>query len=338
MMRTLEVFMDQNNTCNLRCRMCAFSDGRVKALPRYDLPFALFEKIVREVLPQARYLALSCLTEPLMTRDFAARLELLRADPVPLSEMITNGMLLTDALIEKLVDLPLTRLGISVDGARAATYERIRAGASFDKLMRVIASLNAAKARRRSEHPHLRLDFVLSETNIGEFEEFLALAERCNAQGVDVRTIAPFKGAADQGTADERFWERVPHLRDVLTAWSVRTGIADLGYLRTRPGEIVLYEDGKRLMCRRPWSTVAIHPNGDVGPCMTWMRAPIGNLWRQGFEEIWTGEAACALRAEFERDTPGLDCLHCRAKLDAGDEEDGFFRMLAKKTPWEEPA
>jgi radical SAM protein with 4Fe4S-binding SPASM domain len=330
--------MDQNNTCNLRCRMCAFSDPRTRSLPRYDLPFALFEKIVREVLPRARYLALSCLTEPLMTRDFAARLELLRADPVPLSEMITNGMLLTEALVETLVDLPLTRIGISVDGARAATYERIRVGASFDRLMRAIASLNAAKAHRGSEHPHLRLDFVLSETNMGEFEEFLALAERCNAQGVDVRTIAPFRGAADQGTEAVSFWEQVRCARETLTAWSARTGIADLGYLRTRSGEIVLYEDGKRLTCRRPWNTVAIHPNGDVGPCMTWMRPPIGNLWRQGFGEIWEGEAARALRDEFEKEQPGLDCLHCGAKLDAGDEEDGFYRMLAKKPAWENPA
>ena len=30
--RFLSVFMDQNNKCNLRCRMCGFSDPRVDGL------------------------------------------------------------------------------------------------------------------------------------------------------------------------------------------------------------------------------------------------------------------------------------------------------------------
>ena|SRR6266496_4491818 len=36
--RFLSVFMDQNNRCNLRCKMCGFSDARVGAVPKYDMP------------------------------------------------------------------------------------------------------------------------------------------------------------------------------------------------------------------------------------------------------------------------------------------------------------
>lgn len=73
--RFLHVYMDQNNKCNLRCVMCGFSDPRVKDIPKYDMPFWLFEKIAGEIFPYAEYLALSCLTEPLMTKDFPQRLE-----------------------------------------------------------------------------------------------------------------------------------------------------------------------------------------------------------------------------------------------------------------------
>ena len=38
--RPLSVFMDQNNRCNLKCRMCGFSDARVAALRKYDMRFS----------------------------------------------------------------------------------------------------------------------------------------------------------------------------------------------------------------------------------------------------------------------------------------------------------
>ena len=37
-------------------------------------------------------------------------------------------------------------------------------------------------------------------------------------------------------------------------------------------------------------NTLAIHANGDVHPCMSWTRAPVGNLAHQSFEAIWRGE------------------------------------------------
>src|SRR5437899_7392471 len=35
--RFLNVFMDQNNKCNLRCQMCGFSDPRVASIGKYDM-------------------------------------------------------------------------------------------------------------------------------------------------------------------------------------------------------------------------------------------------------------------------------------------------------------
>src|SRR3954452_5713579 len=67
--RFLNVFMDQNNRCNLKCRMCGFSDDRVDALPKVDMPRALFDRIADQLFPRASYVALSLMTEPFMTRD-----------------------------------------------------------------------------------------------------------------------------------------------------------------------------------------------------------------------------------------------------------------------------
>lgn len=89
------------------------------------------------------------------------------------------------------------------------------------------------------------------------------------------------------------------------------------------------------MTCRRPWDTLAIHANGDVHPCMSWTRPPVGNLARQSFEEIWCGEELARLREEFERMSPGIDCQHCTMKqtVPLGEYDDFFFRMIDKEAP-----
>jgi MoaA/NifB/PqqE/SkfB family radical SAM enzyme len=300
------------------------------------MPFDLYRKIAEEVFPYAGYLTLSCLTEPLMNRDLVDRLELLKTHPVPFVEMITNGTLLTERVSAKLVEVPIHRLGISLDGATAETYEAIRIGASFDKLIANLRHFLEIRRAASSPWPRLRLLYVLSERNLGEFEEFLALARSLEADAVDVRTVNPFAGAQERGTTAETFWEEVQQVQVRLEEWCRATGTENVGYMRDRPGEIVLYdEEGRKRTCRRPWTTASIHFNGDVQICATWERGPVGNLVRQSFAEIWQGEPLARLREEFEREKPGIDCVHCRikkgARTDDSIDDPGFYQMLAKR-------
>jgi len=335
-LRALDIFMDQNNKCNLQCKMCGFSDPRIQALPKYDMPFWLFARIAQQVFPQARYVTLSCLTEPLMTRDFSERLDLLKEFSVPVTEVVTNGMLLNERILAKIIDASLTRLAISIDGVRAETYEAIRIGARFDRLMKHIHLFNQMRAARNTRVPALRLNWVLTESNIVEFPQFLELAQSLQADFVDVRTVLPFKNAAYQGTKEHVFWHEVKRCHTLLQEWTRRTGITDIGYLRTQPSVIEVFaENGERHSCMRPWNTLAIHANGDVHPCMSWARLPVGNLSQQTFEEIWNGAEITALRTEFAAKKPGIDCEHCVIKKDVPSDEgdDLFFRMLNKTAP-----
>lgn len=331
--RTLEVFMDQNNKCNLKCRMCGFSDLRVGGLPKFDLPMALFEKIVDEILPRTRYLALSCMTEALMTRDFPERIALLPRAGVPFTELITNGTLLTDRIIEAILAVPLSRIAVSIDGATKETFEAVRPGAIFEKVIANVRRFSELKAQAGAVLPALRINHVVSELNEAEFPRFLELVESLSPQAIDVRTIVRMSDAVDRGPTDESFFARVREMLEMLDAWCARTGIRNEGYLRHQEATIEIFTStGERLSCLRPWNTVAIHANGDVMPCISWTRAPVGNLALQSFDEIWRGEAAEAIRREFEAKKPGIDCQHCTIKKDVDPEahDDFFYRMIAK--------
>ena len=337
--RFLSVFMDQNNKCNLRCKMCGFSDDRVAALPRYDMPRWLFDRIAAEVFPHAGYVCLSLMTEPFMTTDFPDRLRAVRDAGVPFSEVITNGTLLTAAACRKIVEAGLTRVIISIDGGTKEVFENIRTGASFERVLRNFELLRSTRASYGAAQPLLRVNHVLSEMNIDHFDAFLRLMERLAPDEVAVRTISRMSNAILQESQDAAFWAKVSAARQALRALCVTTGIRDSAYLRRRHTLIDLFTDaGDKLLCPKPWTTVAIHPNGDVYPCMAWSRPPLGNLATATLEEIWNGAALAELRREFESAQAGVDCLNCSIRRGADDEDDDFFyRKLAKPAPHPAP-
>jgi radical SAM protein with 4Fe4S-binding SPASM domain len=330
--RTLRVFMDQNNRCNLKCRMCGFSDPRVADLPKYDMPPELFDTIAREVFPRTNILILSCFAEPFMTRVFPERLAAVRKTEVPYSEIITNGTLLNEANIRKILEAEITRLTVSVDGGTKAVYEAIRTGANFQVVMYNVALFQSMRKSRRRSLPELQINHVLSEPNIDHFDSFLALAGKIRPERICVRTVSRMSDAVLQQSADPEFWRKVRDARDRLKDFCHRTGIEDAGFLRDRPTTIrVSDDDGEELSCRAPWENLAIFPNGDVYPCIGWTRRPIGNLLRQPFEAIWEGEEVAALRLEFERKKPGVDCLNCTIrKNDPSEMDDLFYIKVAR--------
>ena len=328
--RFLSVFMDQNNRCNLKCRMCGFSDARVDSLAKYDMPRWLFDAIAFQLFPRANHVVLSLMTEPFMTRDFPDRLGMVRLMGVPFSDIITNGTLLGERAIEKVLEARITRLTFSIDGGTRETFEGIRVGARFDVVMRNLRLFLAMRKERRGE-TRLRINHVLSEQNIDRFDDFMDLVATFRPDEFAVRTVSRMSDAEIQEPHDPEFWAKVAAVKKEMNAFAARIGIPHSGYLRETDAVIdLLDEAGERMICRTPWDTLAIHPTGDVFPCMAWSRPPVGNLATQSFEEIWNGAALAELRREFESVRPGVDCLNCTIRRDAGDERDDFFyRKLA---------
>src|SRR5688572_12749969 len=129
------------NRCGARCLTCCEESGPDRAWPD-ELSRAealdLARRIVDAGIP---YVAFGG-GEPLGTPHCWELFELFSAGGVAL-KIETDGTLVDDAAADRLARLGVQCVQVSVDGATAATHERVRPGSSFDAATAAIRRLTA---------------------------------------------------------------------------------------------------------------------------------------------------------------------------------------------------
>ena len=122
-----------NRNCNINCVMC---NTALSKRPQFNMDLELFEHTVKYVKSEGKgYTALHTIGEPLMNKNLPQYFEILRKNGVQV-RLSTNGLILhknLDLLIQN-ADI-LIEVRFSIDGACKETYEKIRLGGSWDRLI-----------------------------------------------------------------------------------------------------------------------------------------------------------------------------------------------------------
>lgn len=197
-LRDLLVRMDPNWVCNLKCAMCYFSTTRVFGHDTKSMSIPLFTKIADDVFPRTRLLFFGCGAEPLMSRDFSQYAAIIGRHKVPFVSLLTNGQLLNAENIGSMIESRFNEITISVDGATAQTYESIRVGGRFERLLDNLRLANEMKTRLgRKGLLNLRFTFTAMRRNIAELPLLVELAARHRVASIRVRSLGSWGGALD---------------------------------------------------------------------------------------------------------------------------------------------
>ncbi len=309
--------------CNLRCAMCL-----VRYRPPVNklagaLPLELYRRLLDE-LPGLRRLTLQGLGEPLLSPYLMDMVRLAGARRVEVG-FNSNATLLSRATADELVGAGLDWLHVSLDGARAGTYEAIREGADFDKVVGNLAGLVAAKRAAGGAKPWVRVVFVAMRRNVAELPELVELMGRVGVQEVRVQNLAhDFADTPDGGpyaeirsyTAAEALWTGVDRERTAEAFGRARTA-ADAYGLELRLPRVDPRPAGPRPPgpgCTWPWDAAYVTSAGIVQPCCMVMgddRVALGDLNEAPFARIWTGPAYREFRARLAGDDPPEVCQGC---------------------------
>ena len=107
-------------------------------------------------------------------------------------ELISNGILLDQAMCDGLIEAGLDCLWVSIDGASPQSYADVRLG---DHLPQIIANLELwreKRARLPVKKPELGISFVAMKRNIADLPAILALAQRLSASCFSLSNIEPY--------------------------------------------------------------------------------------------------------------------------------------------------
>lgn len=128
------VYIEQTRHCNLKCFYCIHStrnipDGEFASLGYAikHMEFDMYERIIKQLskFPKGiKRIVFSGLGEPLMNPRLPEMIKIaVDAHIADRVEVITNGLLITPELSDKLIEAGLTNINISIQGVSAEQYE-----------------------------------------------------------------------------------------------------------------------------------------------------------------------------------------------------------------------
>jgi MoaA/NifB/PqqE/SkfB family radical SAM enzyme len=338
-MRYLVVRMDTINLCNLRCRMCYYSSDYNRKKDEMDLP--LFRKIAGEVFPKTRFLYLSCATEPLMNKHFADFLRATSEYKVPFTSFCTNGQLLKKEVIQASIESKTSEIIFSIDGATAETYEYIRRGGKWDKLLENLDLLASMKRQASTPYPKARINFTCMLRNIRELPAMVQFAAGHDARGLHVRHLLSYadeeKSCREQMTYTKVFNSVAQEARKEAESRGVDLFLPDLIPER---GDRQVCAPGSRReanpYCLLPWFHAIISWKGDYRVCS--IHQALGNLREQTFAEIHNTPRLGEIRHKMLWRAPDACSWNCREEAYDVPAEGGEERQdqLVSLTPSEE--
>lgn len=195
--RTVAVFLDPSTGCNLRCRMCYFSnpehDSRVR-----DITDERLGHIAKAFYHRALKLQIGCGTEPTLYRGLDKIVARAKKEGVPFVSITTNGQLFASdpGRLERLVSAGLDEITLSAHGFRAETYEYLMQGARFDRFRKLLEIL--ADLKKRYPHFRIRVNYTFNSLNIDDLSPdiFNSLWRDVDPDIIQLRPVQNIGGTA----------------------------------------------------------------------------------------------------------------------------------------------
>jgi radical SAM protein with 4Fe4S-binding SPASM domain len=200
------IFIEVTPLCNLRCVFCpCYIKGEEVTKDRKTKYMSLenFQKIIDHI--DGKFNFQICFTysgEPLINKNIFKMVGYLNDKDIP-SVIHSNAMLLAPKKISEMLDSGLDRFVVSFDGATKETYEDIRRGSKFDKVVDNIRNLIQERNSLGLSKPFVEMQFVVTSKNKHEIPLFKAL---CDELGVDngyTKTLLVFQDTANKDYVKE---------------------------------------------------------------------------------------------------------------------------------------
>ncbi len=331
------LYVELTTRCNLDCLMCIRHSWDQ---PPATMPAATFAALLDQLREFATPVSInfSGYGEPLTHPRFWEFLAQTK-QAGHRAEMITNGLLLDPPAAERLLDLGLDKLIVSVD-AMSGGSGRLLHGDTFGAVSSHLRALQQLRLARGVNHPEVWLECVATRRNIGELLTLKGLARVLGFTGILVTNLIPHTPELMDEILYERWntaaghrgpsvWNPVVDV-PLMDAFSPASAVVD----RLRDGGTLLRVAGAPVSGHAPvcpfitQGRLAVLPDGNVSPCLPLMHTHtyyfrrqakrhfachFGNVNAVPLRAIWESEPYRQFRDRVRRweFSPCLSCGSC---------------------------
>ena len=289
--------------CNLKCTMCPRNNPNFQ---EGEMSYEMFTRIMDQ-LPFLKEVQIGGLGEPLLHRDFFKMIEYARRRKIR-SVVTTNGTLLNQQNIQRIIQSGLGALHVSIDSADPEVYKSIRVGARLEVVAENVKSLCDQRAKEGSRL-EIIVNSILMRQNYRQVEDMIRLCAKVGADSISFSDM--------QYTFDVGISRRSESLR--LISESEKDEIRklfvgakslskELGIEIGLPG---LDQPRVRENCRQPWLYLAVKENGKVRPCCAIHDQEFGDLNCERYSSIWNNDRFKDFRRKLLSSDVPTECKQC---------------------------
>ncbi len=184
MQKIKKLYIEPTSCCNLNCKMCFrnnWFDERKDTMSEKTVANAL------KILNSGEYdsVFFGGMGEPLMHKDIFTMISAATSRGKK-AELITNATLLNAESAEQLAECGLDILWVSMDGFSKQSYENVRRGSLYDKILENLEYFNKVRASVK-----LGLTFVMMNENLSELERINEFADRFGVEFINLSHVVP---------------------------------------------------------------------------------------------------------------------------------------------------
>ncbi|MFX1449968.1 MAG: radical SAM/SPASM domain-containing protein [Promethearchaeota archaeon] len=200
----LRVIIEPNNICNLRCIVCPYQKMTRK---KETMPLDLFKKIIdQSVALGCKVIQLQQYNEPFTDKDIFERISYIRNKGIEVY-FYSNGTILDKNTRNKILAHPPNLIRFSIDGIEKKTYESIRVGANYEKVLGNVISLYKERNKRGLKEPRIEVCSLLLDNNKKQAKKYLNFwRDKC-----DNAAVYPSDSRLDETYSYVRFKNMKPY-------------------------------------------------------------------------------------------------------------------------------
>lgn len=292
----LRYFFELTYRCNLACPYCYVGDERKKD----ELTLDEWNKVIKQI-PFYSFVTLVG-GEPLIRKDFKDILFAVSKKTLGKLNVVTNGILIDDEIIEAFIKSKMMLLSVSLDGYGKNHDKNRERDGIWDKIIFNLENLQAQKRKLKISKPMVDIKTIVLENNLDDLPKLYKL---CDEMGFDFLSVSFLRNNNLKQNSHlreefgEEFWKTEYPIKPYFDMAHFEEVYKEIRSLSKKSKVQVRYapkfEGGDELAkikafysdkqertitdiyypCKYPFSNMMINPQGDVYPCLS---LKIGNI------------------------------------------------------------